>query len=414
MLPVIDLGPFALQTSGLCLILCLWIGIWITRKFSVSLATNHNAIEDSLFLGLIAGIISARIGFFLQNSTIFLDNPLSLIALTPTMLNTTFGLMVGILSIFIYAQRKHLPLWPTLDTITPLLIFIFAGVHLSNLATGNAYGLPTRLPWGVDLWNKLRHPVQVYALILTLALCIWFMVNTNKLKETGFLKSGTLTQWVLASLAFITLFTHTFVEEKTRLAGIDLVQIVSVIILIGDFVLLYQRLYSSTEKVIVFISLGSNIDPIDHLVKALLKISEKLKIRAQSGLYKTQDVTNKSDPPFYYNLSVEIETDLPYPALKNELTAIESAFGRIKGNKQQVPLDIDILTYNRDVFSYKGKRIPDNNLTKYIYILKPLSEIAPEFRHPATGVTIQEISKNIKDETQDIEKIGEVENGIMG
>jgi 7,8-dihydro-6-hydroxymethylpterin-pyrophosphokinase len=76
---------------------------------------------------------------------------------------------------------------------------------------------------------------------------------------------------------------------------------------------------------------------------------------------------------------------------------IENEFGRIKGDKQIVSLDLDILTYNGDVFEYLGKHIPDPNLIKYRYVAEPVSEMDPEFRHPGTGKLIQKILKNIPD-----------------
>ena len=80
-----------------------------------------------------------------------------------------------------------------------------------------------------------------------------------------------------------------------------------------------------------------------------------------------------------------------------ELKSIEEDSGRQSGNKNDVPLDLDILTYNGDVFYYESKQVPDPNLIKYSYIAVPLSEIAPDFRHPANGKTIEEILANLDD-----------------
>ena len=47
---------------------------------------------------------------------------------------------------------------------------------LSHLAAGTAFGSPTILPWGIDLWNATRHPTQIYELLaslLTFSL-LWF------------------------------------------------------------------------------------------------------------------------------------------------------------------------------------------------------------------------------------------------
>jgi len=405
MFPVIDLGPFAIQAPGLILILSLWIGIWTMGKFSDALGTNGEAIENSILMGILVGIVSARIGFLLQNPAVFLENPLSLFSLTPSMMNTSFGLLAGLLSTFIYAQKKHLPLWPTLDTAAPLFILILIGWHLANFASGDAYGLPTELPWGVDLWNATRHPVQLYTLILTLCLCIWVMVHTKGLKTSGFLRSGLLFQWLLIGLALITLTTQVFVQEKTLIAGIDLLQTVSFLILLGNFALIYQRRYTSRKRISVFISLGSNAEPTKNLSNAISALKNSYKVRGQSSIVRSQDVTQDTNALLFYNQVIEIETNETYPHLLEGLKSIEYDFGREQGNKQHVPLDLDILTYNEDVFTYNEKRIPHPNLIRYHYIILPLAEISPYFRHPATGKSIQEIISQTKGDQPNLVKV---------
>jgi prolipoprotein diacylglyceryltransferase len=78
---------------------------------------------------------------------------------------------------FIYGQRQKLPLWSTLDALTPLLATLAVGLHLSQLAAGTAFGSPTQLPWAIELWNATRHPVQVYELIASLLIFIFLWLR---------------------------------------------------------------------------------------------------------------------------------------------------------------------------------------------------------------------------------------------
>ena len=77
---------------------------------------------------------------------------------------------------FIYGQRQKLPFWGTLDALTPLFAILAIGFTLAHLAAGTAFGSPTTLPWGIDLWNATRHPTQIYELITSLIIfgLIWF------------------------------------------------------------------------------------------------------------------------------------------------------------------------------------------------------------------------------------------------
>jgi phosphatidylglycerol---prolipoprotein diacylglyceryl transferase len=412
MFPIIDLGPFAIQAPGLILLLSLLVGIWLTGKLSDSLGANGEVIENSLLIGLVAGILSARIGFFLQNPTIFLENPLSLLSLTPTMLNTSFGILAGVLGAFITAQKNHLPLWPTLDTLTPLILILFIGRHFANFASGNAYGLSTSLPWGVQLWGALRHPVQIYALILALILFIWVWFKTKGLTRTGYWQSGVLVLVTLTALAAITLFTRAFVAEKILLQRLDLIQAAAFFVILAALGLFYRRSIQPQKQVRVILSIGSNMEPHKNLHLGIEHLTKEFKLKRSSSVYHTSDVRQPDKADRFLNQVVEIETAQSFLELRKNLKMIERQLGRERGNKAVVPLDLDILTYNDDVFVTDQHQIPEPDLERYRYLAKPLAEMSPEFRHPANGKSIQQILKQIKDKAQ-VQKLNEVENGTQ-
>jgi phosphatidylglycerol---prolipoprotein diacylglyceryl transferase len=413
MFPIINIGPVAIQASGLILLLSLFIGTWLAGKFALSLGTHAEGIENSILFGLIAGIVGARIGFFLVNPAILRNDPLSIISLSPSMLDASFGLLVGTLTAVILGQKKNLPLWPTLDTLTPLFLLLFIGLHLANYANGNAYGIPTDLPWGIDLWNAVRHPVQLYAIILASGLLGGLLFHTRMLKSTGFQRSGVLFLVTLAGLALITLVIQAFIAEKTLFGSIDIVQIFAFMLLLASLGLIYSRVFPARAKESVLISMGSNQNPHQQLNKAEDLIASKFRIRQKSSRYQTQDILGNPAASDFLNQVIEIETDLSYISLSAELKAIEQSLGRVPGNKKEVALDLDILTYGQEVFSDGLHRIPAPDMIKYRYIALPLAEMSPGFRHPANGQTFQEILDHISDETQVIFS-NEVENGIEG
>lgn len=412
MFPVIDLGPFAIQAPGLILLLSLFIGMWLSGRLSDSLGTNGEGIENNLMIGLVIGILSARIGFLLQNPAVFLENPLALVSLTPTMLNASFGVLVGSLAAIVMAQRNHLPLWPTLDTLTPLIFSIFMGLHLANFANGNAYGLPTSLPWGIQLWGALRHPVQLYALILALIFFIWFLFKTKGLAQTGYLHSGVLFLVIITALAAITLFTQAFVAEKTTLWWFDIIQLAAFLIMLPTLGLIYRKSIQPQKLIRVILSIGSNLVPHKNLSLGIEQLSKTYKIKRSSSVYRTSDVRDLENAKSYLNQVVEIETTQPFLELRKNLKNIERRLGRDRDNEAVVPIDLDILTYNDDAFVRDQHQIPEPDLEKYRYLAKPLAEMAPTFRHPANGKSIQEILEQMKDKTQ-VKKVKEVENGTQ-
>ena len=397
MFPIINIGPLAIQAGGFILILSLFIGLWVTGIFSKNIGTNGEVIENSLLLGLISGIFASRIGFLLQNPSIFTENPLSLFSLTPSMLNTGFGLLAGMTTLIIYAQKKHLPLWPTLDTLSPLVVLLFAGIHLANLANGEHFGLPTNLPWGIELWNEIRHPVQAYAFILSIITLVGLIIYTKLFRKTGFLQSGILFNLTFFILGLILIFTRAYVAQKTFIGSLDLWQIMGLLTVSLCALVIYHKQYRQPKHISVFLSLGSNQNPMENLSRGIEKLETEFKIHQRSSIYLTKDARGGKIPINFYNQVAEIGVKIPYTNLRSRLKSIEEDSGRQSGNKNDVPLDLDILTYNGDVFYYESKQVPDPNLIKYSYIAVPLSEIAPDFRHPANGKTIEEILANLDD-----------------
>ena len=413
MFPIINIGPIAIQAAGLILLLSLFIGLLLVGQFAKTIGTAGEVIENCLLISLATGILSARIGFMLQNPSLFLDNPLSLFSLTPSMFNPGFGLLIGALIALILPQKQHLPLWPTLDTLSPLILWLFAGFHLSNYAKGTAYGLPTQLPWGIQLWQAIRHPVQLYAVILASGLFLWLLRQTKGLSKTGFIHSGVLFNLVLLNLAMSTIITRAFVAQKNLFGRLDIPQLVGFLIVPCTLLLIYDINHKNRRQRSVLIGIGSNIDPAYNIPEAIDEINRNFRIRRKSSIYRTEAVKKTAEGSHYWNSVIEIGTRLPFHELLSQLKSIEQQFGRQPGNDAHVPLDLDILTYNGDVFNYQGKAIPDPDMIKYRYIVQPLADMSPEFRHPADGRSIATILEKMEDHSQ-IEKISEVQNGITG
>jgi 2-amino-4-hydroxy-6-hydroxymethyldihydropteridine diphosphokinase len=216
---------------------------------------------------------------------------------------------------------------------------------------------------------------------------------------------------ILGGIAIITLFTHAFIAEKILLGAIDFNQAVSFAVLLASLGLIYTRAYPKRNKVSTIISMGSNVEPHKQLSKAVEVIGKEFRIRRASSRYLTQDVQERHPAQDFVNQVIEIETELSFSDLVRQLKALERTLGRQPGDKITVALDLDVLTYGSEVFLVQGKHIPDPGMLKYRYIALPLAEMSPDFRHPANGMSIQDILEKITDGTQ-VLIINEVENGI--
>jgi phosphatidylglycerol:prolipoprotein diacylglycerol transferase len=126
---------------------------------------NPNDVNNIVFVGLISGVLGARISFVIQNLDVFLSSLLNIFSLNPGLLDPVGGMAVALISVLIFGNYKNICWWQTLDATTPFLCVLWIAFGLSNLASGNAFGSETSLPWGIEIWGAVRHPTQIYQIL---------------------------------------------------------------------------------------------------------------------------------------------------------------------------------------------------------------------------------------------------------
>jgi 2-amino-4-hydroxy-6-hydroxymethyldihydropteridine diphosphokinase len=140
-----------------------------------------------------------------------------------------------------------------------------------------------------------------------------------------------------------------------------------------------------------YLSLGSNIDAEKHLTQALAELDAKFGAVVASRFIRTPAVG--FDGPDFLNAAAIVETDLGIVELDAWLHALEDAHGRRRDVPRfsDRPLDIDVVFYDDLVFRGPGNlQVPRPELA-HAFVLRPLAEIAPDFRDPASGRTLAEL-----------------------
>ncbi|OGO32017.1 MAG: hypothetical protein A2Z16_16830 [Chloroflexi bacterium RBG_16_54_18] len=187
MLPILQVGPAAIQVEGLVLLFGLWVGLTLSEKFCDRRGITSTQLYNLVFFMMIGGLIGARLSFVLRYPEAFIKNPISIISLNPGLLDFWGGLLVAVLVGLAYTQRRQIPILSALDALNPLLAVLMIAVPLSHLASGEAYGKPASIPWGIYLWGMQRHPTQIYgalAGILVLVL-LWPARQSFDQKQPG-------------------------------------------------------------------------------------------------------------------------------------------------------------------------------------------------------------------------------------
>jgi phosphatidylglycerol:prolipoprotein diacylglycerol transferase len=170
MLPILQVGPLALQTPGLILLVGIWVGLWIIERHAHRYRIQSSHLYNLTLVALLAGLVGGRLFYVLFYPSAFAASPRSVFSLSPSLFDPWGALTTGLLAALLYGSRKKLPLWPTLDALTPGLAFVAIAVSASNLASGNAFGAPTQVPWAIELWGAGRHPSQVYEALAALGI----------------------------------------------------------------------------------------------------------------------------------------------------------------------------------------------------------------------------------------------------
>lgn len=146
----------------------------------------------------------------------------------------------------------------------------------------------------------------------------------------------------------------------------------------------------------ILIGLGANLaspefgPPPESLEAALRMIAERgARIIAHSRWYRSAPVP-PSDQPWFVNGVAAVETSLEPAALLRVLHDVEARFGRVRRERNEArALDLDLLVYD-DRVSAEGETpvLPHPRLHERAFVLRPLAEIAPHWRHPRLGRTV--------------------------
>jgi 2-amino-4-hydroxy-6-hydroxymethyldihydropteridine diphosphokinase len=151
----------------------------------------------------------------------------------------------------------------------------------------------------------------------------------------------------------------------------------------------------------VYLSLGSNLgERAKNLEDAIAELGRtSVQIVRTSSVYETEPV-DYLDQPWFLNCSVEAETELGALELLRALRGIEAQMGSKKLiAKGPRLIDIDILFYGSDVIDTPELQVPHPRLHLRHFVLEPLAEIAPQFRHPILELSAAEMLANSPDKS---------------
>ncbi|TDQ82530.1 2-amino-4-hydroxy-6-hydroxymethyldihydropteridine diphosphokinase [Dongia mobilis] len=148
----------------------------------------------------------------------------------------------------------------------------------------------------------------------------------------------------------------------------------------------------------IYLGLGANLPsrfgtPVETLERAVAAIAAAgIAITGRSPWYESAPVPRADDQPWYVNGVVRVATELAPAELLAVLQGIEREFGRVRSvaNAPRT-LDLDIIAYGDRVANTGAPLLPHPRMQERAFVLLPLRDLAPGWRHPVSGRPIAEL-----------------------
>jgi 2-amino-4-hydroxy-6-hydroxymethyldihydropteridine diphosphokinase len=141
------------------------------------------------------------------------------------------------------------------------------------------------------------------------------------------------------------------------------------------------------------IAMGSNMgDRQGYLEAAQAAIEERVgHIAARSSVMETK-AYGYTDQDDFLNMAVEVETEMEPHAMLRELLAIEADLDRVRlihwGPRT---IDLDVIYCEDRIINDEELKVPHPDLVNREFVLRPVSEIAPELVDPLRGKKVEEL-----------------------
>ncbi|WP_228237065.1 2-amino-4-hydroxy-6-hydroxymethyldihydropteridine diphosphokinase [Allomuricauda sp. M10] len=162
----------------------------------------------------------------------------------------------------------------------------------------------------------------------------------------------------------------------------------------------------------VYLSFGSNLgNRIANLQKAIFRTQQQVGLVLDiSSVYENPAVGFEGDD--FLNICISVLTPLEPKALLDTLLDIEQEFGRVRSHGDGYSsrtLDIDIIYYGQEIINTDDLVIPHPQMQNRNFVLKPLSDIAPQFYHPI----FEKDTRNLLQECRDKSKLTKTKHKLF-
>ena len=155
---------------------------------------------------------------------------------------------------------------------------------------------------------------------------------------------------------------------------------------------------SQDRRVDVFIGVGANLPgpdgapPLETCRRALAALADALDATPRASSWFRSAPVPESAQPRFVNAVARFRAALPPREIMDLLLTVEARFGRRRGERWAARvLDLDLLDCGGAMIDEPGLTLPHPRLPGRAFVLLPLAEIAPDWRHPRNGRAISSL-----------------------
>ncbi len=206
-----QLGPFSLRWYGLLIALSVLIGLNLSSYLAKYRNLSNNLINDLLPILVLASLIGARLYYVIFEWREYQNNWIEVLAIWKGGIAIHGALIAGTISVFIFCRLRRQPFLDVLDILLPSVALGQAIGRWGNFFNNEAFGIPTKLPWGLYIPYEYRplefessqyfHPTFLYESIWNLLIFTILIILFNR-GQKGLLKLPT------GALTFIYLISY--------------------------------------------------------------------------------------------------------------------------------------------------------------------------------------------------------------
>lgn len=184
-----EIGPFPLRAYAVCIILGVFVAVWIGNRRWVARGGQPGQMADIAIWAVPFGLVGGRLYHVLTDYELYFGesrNPVSALYVWQGGLGIWGAIALGAVGVWVGCRRMGLKFLPVADTLAPAVAVAHAIGRWGNYFNQELFGRPTDLPWGLEIAPENRpagyldattfHPTFLYEslwLLAVAALVVW-------------------------------------------------------------------------------------------------------------------------------------------------------------------------------------------------------------------------------------------------